>query len=132
VRGGEIGGVGKTFFIIGIVPRGKELVRHDLPRKERNRKADQKVKQNAGGIVGPTANTLKNKKPAACRNTARELPSPEKRQAKGVFRFSFLDAEEKARLSMPSFLASSEKRQQIHNTIVKHRKAKQQRERRRG
>jgi hypothetical protein len=93
-------------------------------RKREIGKADQKVNRMLGVSSSPPP-TRSRTKSSRHRNAARGSPCP--RNVKEYQRFSFLDAEERARLSMPSFLASSESANNPYN-IIKHRKAKQQRE----
>ena len=78
----ETGGVGKGISSAVIVPK-KKLVRHDLPKKEDgNRKADQKVKQNAG--VSSSHHRQHAQETKATIATLREIPH-RLRNVKSIF-----------------------------------------------
>ena len=117
------------FFSSAVVPRRKKekasttrSSREKITKKKIRRR--KKGQQNAGGIVEPQPPPTRSRKENPSQPTAM-LPendpslAREKRQ-ESIFRFSFLDVEERARLSMPSFLLQVQKKSANNKNPIKH------------
>lgn len=120
--------LGKEVLSSAVVPWKRKAITTQSSRENIEKQIRRKKSTGCWGYrrTNHRQHAQEQKAEPADRKAAREVSLLARETSRECHRFSFLDVEERARLSMPSFLASSEKRQE-HNPrkIVKHRDKQQ-------